>query len=166
MVKNLPSNSGDARDMGLIPESGRFTGEENGNPFQYSCLGNPMEREGWWATVYGITKSWTWLSVHGTDASPPLPLKKKKNKTFHPWPKKFSYSWSLHSVLPPLTAVCRQAWQPWNLHDKTDRVLLWKEYLFLNHCLRERHPSIRNMHLKLKWKIKSHNEKPLIFSAL
>ena len=47
MVKNLPANSGDARDMDLIPESGRFTGEENGNPSQYSCLGNPMDRETW-----------------------------------------------------------------------------------------------------------------------
>ena len=50
MVKNLPENLGDARDVGLIPGSGRFTGEENGNPFQYSCLGNTMDREAWWET--------------------------------------------------------------------------------------------------------------------
>ena len=56
MVKNLPANSGDARDMGLIPGSGRFTGEENGNPFQYSCLGNPMDREAWWTTVHGMAQ--------------------------------------------------------------------------------------------------------------
>ena len=56
MVKNLPSNSGDARDMGLIPESGRFTGEENGNPFQYSCLGNPMDRGAWLSIVHGVAK--------------------------------------------------------------------------------------------------------------
>ena len=42
MVKNLPVNAG---DMGLIPESGRSPGEGNGNPFQYSCLKNPMDRE-------------------------------------------------------------------------------------------------------------------------
>ena len=61
MVKNLPANSGDARDMGLIPGSGRFTGGENGNPFQYSCLGNPMDQEAWWATVHGVTKNWTFF---------------------------------------------------------------------------------------------------------
>ena len=42
MVKNLPTNAG---DMGSIPGSGRFPGEGNGNPLQYSCLGNPMDRE-------------------------------------------------------------------------------------------------------------------------
>ena len=53
MVKNLPAN---ARDLGLIPRSGRSPGEENGNPLQYSCLGNPMERGAWQVTVYGVTK--------------------------------------------------------------------------------------------------------------
>ena len=53
MVKNLPAN---ARDLGLIPGSGRSPGEENGNPLQYSCLGNPMERGAWQVTVYGVTK--------------------------------------------------------------------------------------------------------------
>ena len=47
MVKNLPANAG---DKGLIPGSGRSPGEGNGNPLQYSCLGNPMNREAWWAT--------------------------------------------------------------------------------------------------------------------
>ena len=53
MVKNLPAS---ARDLGLIPGSGRSPGEENGNPLQYSCLGNPMERGAWQVTVYGVTK--------------------------------------------------------------------------------------------------------------
>ena len=61
MVKNPPANSADARDMGLIPGSGRFTRGENGNPFQYSCLGNPMDQEAWWATVHGVTKNWTFF---------------------------------------------------------------------------------------------------------
>ena len=86
LVKNLTTDAGDIRDPHSTPGWGRSPREGNGNPFQYSCLGNPMEREGWWATVYGITKSWTWLSVHGTDASPPLPLKKKK-KPFIPGPR-------------------------------------------------------------------------------
>ena len=53
VVKNLPANAG---DMDLIPGSGRSPGEENGNLLQYSCLGNPMDREIWWATVHGVTK--------------------------------------------------------------------------------------------------------------
>ena len=55
MVKNPPANA-DARDAGLIPGSGRSPGEGNGNPFQCSCLGTPMERGAWWATVNGFTK--------------------------------------------------------------------------------------------------------------
>ena len=51
-----------AENAGSIPGSGRSPGEGNGNPLQHSCLGNPMDREDWWATVHGITKSWTRLS--------------------------------------------------------------------------------------------------------
>ena len=43
-------------DVGLIPGWGRFSGEGNSNPLQYSCLGNPMDRGAWWATVHGVTK--------------------------------------------------------------------------------------------------------------
>ena len=50
-----------AGDPGSIPGSGRSPGEENGNPLQYSCLGNPMDRGTWWATVHGVIKSWTQL---------------------------------------------------------------------------------------------------------
>ena len=56
VVKNLPANAG---DLGSIPESERFPGEENGYPLQYSCLGNPMDKGAWWATVPGVEKSWT-----------------------------------------------------------------------------------------------------------
>ena len=51
-----------AGDPGSIPESGRSPGEGNGNPLQYSCLENPMEGGGWWATVHGVAKSPTRLS--------------------------------------------------------------------------------------------------------
>ena len=63
MVKNLPANAiaGDVRDMPLIPGLGRFSQEGNGNPLQYSCLENPMDRGAWKATVHGVTKSWTQL---------------------------------------------------------------------------------------------------------
>ena len=59
MVKNPPANAGDIGDVGLIPESGRSPEGENGNPLQYSCLENPMDRGVWWATVHGVAKSWT-----------------------------------------------------------------------------------------------------------
>ena len=56
MVKNLPANAGDSRDAGLSPGSGRSPGEGNGNPLQYSCLENPMDREAWGATVHGVAR--------------------------------------------------------------------------------------------------------------
>ena len=59
MVKKLPANSGDARQMGLIPGLGRSPVEGTGNPLQYFCLGNPMDRGALWATVNGVTKSQT-----------------------------------------------------------------------------------------------------------
>ena len=65
VVKNLPAN---AEDMGSIPGLGRSPGEGNGNPFQYSCLGNPKDRGAWWATVHGVVKSWTQLSDCHTTA--------------------------------------------------------------------------------------------------
>ena len=55
VVKNPPANAGDA---GSIPGLGKSPGEGNGNPFQYSCLKNPMDRAAWWATVHGVIKSW------------------------------------------------------------------------------------------------------------
>jgi len=57
VVKNLPANVGDAGDMGLIPGSGKFPREGNGNPLQYSCLENPKDRGAWQAIVHGVTKS-------------------------------------------------------------------------------------------------------------
>ena len=62
VVKNLSTNSGDARDMGYIPGPKRFPGVGNGNPLQYSCQENLMDRGAWRATVHGVTKSQTRLS--------------------------------------------------------------------------------------------------------
>ena len=58
MVKNPPANAGDIRDVGSTPILGRSSGERNGYLFQYSHLENSMDRGAWWATVYGVTKSW------------------------------------------------------------------------------------------------------------
>ena len=62
MVKNTPANAGDERDVGLIPGLGRSPGGGHGNPLEYSCLENPMDREAWWAMVHGDPQSWTRLS--------------------------------------------------------------------------------------------------------
>ena len=59
VVKNPPANAGDTGDVGSMPGLGRWATGGNGNPLQYSCLENPMDREAWQATLYGITKSQT-----------------------------------------------------------------------------------------------------------
>ena len=61
VVKNLPTNTEDARDMSLIPGSGRSPGKGNGNPLQYSCLENPMDGVAWSATVHRVANSRTQL---------------------------------------------------------------------------------------------------------
>ena len=61
VVKNPPANAGNA---GSVPESGRSPGEGNGSPLQYSCLGNPMDRGAWWATVHGIKKRVSHTHTH------------------------------------------------------------------------------------------------------
>ena len=64
MVKNQPASAGDAEDAVLILESGRPQGGGNGNPLQYSCPENPMDRGAWKTTFLGVTKSQTQLSMH------------------------------------------------------------------------------------------------------
>ena len=59
VVKNLPANAGDIRDKGSIPGLGRSPGERHGNPLQYSCLENPMDRGAQWAIVHRVGKSQT-----------------------------------------------------------------------------------------------------------
>ena len=62
VVKDLPANTGDIRDKGSIPGSGRCHAGGHENPLQYTCRGNAMDRASWWATVRRVTKSWTRLS--------------------------------------------------------------------------------------------------------
>ena len=57
VVKNPPVNAGDIRDAGSLPGLGSSPGEGNGNPLQYSCLENPMDRGAWRAIVHRVTKS-------------------------------------------------------------------------------------------------------------
>ena len=61
MVKNLPASVGDSGDSGLLPGLGRYPGEGKGNPLQYPCLENLMDRGAWRATVHKVTKSQTQL---------------------------------------------------------------------------------------------------------
>ena len=63
VVKNLPDDAGNLRDVGSIPESGRSPGGGHGNPLQYSCLENPVDRGAWWAMVHRVTKNWAQLST-------------------------------------------------------------------------------------------------------
>ena len=62
VVKISPGNAGDTRDAVSIPGLGRFPGIRSGNPLQYSCLENSMDRGAWQATVHGLTKSQTQLN--------------------------------------------------------------------------------------------------------
>ena len=71
MVKTLPANAGDVRDMGSISGLGRSSGGGHSNPLQYSCLENPMDRGAWLATVCRVIKSRTqlkWISTHACSA--------------------------------------------------------------------------------------------------
>ena len=62
VVKNLPANARDVGEVGSIPRSGRSPRKRDGNPLQYSCLDNLMDRGAWWAMVHKLQKSWTGLN--------------------------------------------------------------------------------------------------------
>ena len=61
MVKNLPTEAGGIKDFGLTPGLVRSPGGGRGNPLQYSCLENPMDKGAWWAIVHRVTRSWIQL---------------------------------------------------------------------------------------------------------
>ena len=69
VVKSLLASSGDVRDAGLTPRSGRSPGGEHGNPLQYSCLENPVDREAWQAIVHRVAQSWTRLKRLSSSSS-------------------------------------------------------------------------------------------------
>ena len=57
--EELPASAGDIRNVGSIPGSGRSSGKGHGDPLQYSCLQNPMDRGAWWDMIHRVAKSWT-----------------------------------------------------------------------------------------------------------
>ena len=100
VVKNLPANAGDLRHAGLIPGLGRFPGEGHGNPLQYFCLENPMDRRAWWATVHGVTQSWTQLKQLSTAQHVPRLI--FHQALVHPLPKIYDTCMHLSSSpMPP-----------------------------------------------------------------
>jgi len=82
-----------AQDPGSIPGLGRSPGEGNGNPLQYSCLENPMDEGAWWATVHGVTKSWTRLS-HFTSLHYRV-LECKSRKSRNTWSNRQIWPWTI-----------------------------------------------------------------------
>ena len=72
VVENPPVHAGHIGDVGSIPWLGRSPGEENGNPLQYSCLENPMDRGPWWATVHGLSESDATLQLNTTTTTTKL----------------------------------------------------------------------------------------------
>ena len=114
LVKNLPANAGDTRDVGLTPGSGRSPGEGNGNPLQYSCLEHSMDRRAWWATIHGAAKTqlsthththtkggWSlWLECLGRGLfSCPCSPSGTANTAYHTWSKKLKVSSSTYSLM-------------------------------------------------------------------
>ena len=73
VVKNLPANVGDTGDTSLVPGSRRSPREGNGNPLQYSCWENPMDRGAWWVTIHWVTKSWLQLGTCTQQHQPAQP---------------------------------------------------------------------------------------------
>ena len=78
MVKKPPANAGDIRNVGLIPGLGRSLQVGNGNPLQYSCLENPVDRGAWWGTVHKVAKSWTRLKQLSTHEKQTVVLDRTK----------------------------------------------------------------------------------------
>ena len=111
MVKNPPANAGDAADPGLIPGSGRSPGGGNGNPRQYSCLENPMDRGAWRATVHEVVKvRLDWASTAAAQTRGYAHILETPHPGSH-WPQGWTSQHHLPfpSRLPPLCPGLRAA---------------------------------------------------------
>ena len=92
LVKNPPAKAGDTGDMSSISRLGISPGGENGNPLQYSCLENPVDKGAWQATVYSIAKSWTQLNTSTEQGESKMKQEKKESETVR------SQAWSEGSL--------------------------------------------------------------------
>ena len=92
VVKNLPASAGDEGDMGSIPGSGRSPGGGNGNPLQYSCLENSMDRGAWQGTVHGVTQSRTRLSIQAMAAKSLLSIEQRPETVLGTYLRHSNYS--------------------------------------------------------------------------
>ena len=79
-LKNLPANEGGTGDVGSVPGSRRSPGGGHGNPLQYPCLENPMDRGAWWIMVHQVAKSQTQLSTHTPPRKHRMPFKSQWSK--------------------------------------------------------------------------------------
>ena len=106
VVKNLPASAGNAGDTGLTPGSGRSPGGGHGNPLQYSCLENPMDRGAWWATVHEVTKSQIQLSNWACSQAMLACMCSCSVASVMPW--LFVTPWTIAHRVPLSTGFCRQ----------------------------------------------------------
>ena len=134
LVMNLPAGAGDLRDTDSIPRSGRSPGERHGNPLQYCCLENPMDRGAWWATVQGVTKSWTRLNEQA---------QRRKQKLHNTTTRNNNYQYSLFSS--SLFYLCTRCVENRgeNTYTQESRLQNW-QLLFLS-CGLLRFPRHREM---------------------
>ena len=120
VVKTLPVNAVDTRDTNLIPGSERSTGRGNGNPLQYSCLENSMDRGAWQAAVHGAAKSWTWLSDQACHLCP-TDIKSEWSRLTWPYKSGFFPHHTAGTTLSGTSQltqwpVLTHQWSHWSLH--------------------------------------------------
>ena len=120
VVRNPPTNAGYIIDMGSVPALGRSPGGGNGNPLQYSCLENPMDRGAWWATVHGVAKSWTRLKQLSTHALF-TQIKHKKNKYKN---KEGIFSFTVQSLGNDSSTIRQLAYRSWHQVNRQEELLM------------------------------------------
>ena len=144
VVKNVPTNAGDVRDVGSIARSRRFPREGHGNPLHYSCLENPMDSGAWQATVHGAPKSWTQLKWQHACRVKKIFLqnwegrrtgRRKSTLNTHQWD--WCWSWRSHTSGSWLIGKDPDAGKDWGQKEKRvreDEMVGW-HHLFNGHEL-------------------------------
>ena len=142
VVKNAPANVGDARHLGSIPGLGRSPGGGNGNPLQYSCLKNSMDRGAWWATVQGVSKSCTWLNDQAhthTHTHTPLSVLLYNVHPWHPGPQSLPFAYvnqsksrAYYNEVSPHTG--QKGHQSKGLYKQWMLERVWRKKRTLLHC--------------------------------